>query len=252
MSRSKNKYSSVPHYHGLRVYLVSTILYFFLVFPVAGILAVKYVPDYMKRAKNNQAVSPVSKVSDRSEKRLDKDSITLAEPGVRLNADSSSFNIRIITPDSAKYSVMAGDKNQENNQIGGTMALLTRLLLVSFLIGLGFNFPFIIYFRNKRKGKPIKVRIQQFCRKFVLKIPWINVGILSLPYSITLLFMLYIILFKKSVDDLNWQFYVQFFFITLVASILTLMLVYFMDETSCTYKVPGTYFYRGRIKEKDI
>jgi class 3 adenylate cyclase len=106
------------------------------------------------------------------------------------------------------------------------MALLIRLLTVSFLIGLGFNFPFLIYFRKLRKGRPIKVRVQQFCRKFILRTPIINTAILAMPYSITLLYMLYIILFQRDVDDLNWQFYLQFFFITLVASILTLMLVY--------------------------
>lgn len=184
MIPEKNKYSKIPHYHGLRVYLVSTILYFFLVFPVAGILAVKYVPDYLSRAKTDQ-------------------------------------------PDSPHFGVTTGETTQENSQIGGTMALLIRLLLVSFLIGLGFNFPFLIYFKKKRKGMPVKARIQQYCRKFVLKSPLINTGILTLPYSITLFYMLYIILFKRGVDDLNWQFYLQFFFITLFASILTLMLVYF-------------------------
>jgi len=184
MIPEKNKYSKIPHYHGLRVYLVSTILYFFLVFPVAGILAVKYVPDYMNRTTTNQ-------------------------------------------PDSPHFGVTTAETTQENSQIGGTMALLIRLLLVSFLIGLGFNLPFLIYFKKKRKGMPVKARIQQYCRKFVLKSPLINTGILTLPYSITLFYMLYIILFKRGVDDLNWQFYLQFFFITLFASILTLMLVYF-------------------------
>jgi hypothetical protein len=51
MMQESRKYSKVPRYHSLRIYLVSTVLYFFLVFPVAGILAVKYVPDYMSWEK---------------------------------------------------------------------------------------------------------------------------------------------------------------------------------------------------------
>ncbi|MCK9398890.1 MAG: HAMP domain-containing protein [Bacteroidales bacterium] len=227
MTTLKNKYGKVPHYHGLRVYLVSTILYFFLVFPVAGILAVKYVPDYMSRTKNNQAVSAISKASEGFSQLNEIDSVSNQIRNVQSSTDSSSFSIKISTPDSPKFGMTLGDKTQENSQIGGTMALLIRLLMVSFLIGLGFNLPFLIYFKKKRRRMPIKARIQQYCRKFVLKSPLINTGILTLPYSITLLYMLYIILFKKGVDDLNWQFYLQYFFITLVASILTLMLVYF-------------------------
>jgi class 3 adenylate cyclase/uncharacterized membrane protein len=221
------KYSKVPYYHGLRVYLISTILYFFLVFPVAGILAVKYVPDYMSRAKNTQAVSAISKASEGFSNLKMADSISNVTPGMQISTDSSSFNIQFTPPNSSKFGVTVGNDTQENSQIGGTMALLIRLLMVSFLIGLGFNLPFLIFFKNKRKFKPIKPRIQQYCRKFVLRTPLINTGILTLPYSITIFYMLYIILFKKGVDDLNWQFYLQFFFITLVASILTLMLVYF-------------------------
>jgi class 3 adenylate cyclase len=222
-----NKYSKVPHYHGLRIYLVSTILYFFLVFPVAGILAVKYVPDYMSRAKTNQPQSPISKASEGFSQLNPIDSVSNLVPDLKESADSSLFAVRFSNPDSTHFNITTGVKTEDKSQIGGTMALLIRLLMVSFLIGLGFNLPFLIYFKKKRKFMPIKPRIQQYCRKFVLKTPWINTGILALSYSITLFYMLYIILFKKGVDDLNWQFYMQFFFITLVASILTLMLVFF-------------------------
>jgi class 3 adenylate cyclase len=222
-----SKYNKVPRYYGLRIYMVSTVLYFFLVFPVAGILAVKYVPDYMSRAKSNQPQSAISKASEGIDKLNEKDSTTIEQPEFKFSSDSSSFNISITPPNSTHFGVTTGGNTQENSQIGGTMALLIRLLMVSFLIGLGFNLPFLIYFKNKRKSKPIKPRILLYCRRFVLKAPLINSGILGLSYCITLIYMLYIILFKKGVDDLNWQFYLQFFFITLVASILTLMLVYF-------------------------
>jgi class 3 adenylate cyclase len=228
MMQESTKHSKVPRYHGLRIYLVSTVLYFFLVFPVAGILAVKYVPDYMSREKKNQPESAISRASEGLDQLNASDSISGALQGVTASSDSSSFNISITTPGSPHFGVTTkGKTTQENSQIGGTMALLIRLLMVSFLIGLGFNLPFMIYFRNKQKLKPIKPRIQQYCRRFVLKTPLINSGILALSYCITLLYMLYIIMFKKGVDDLNWQFYLQFFFITLVASTLTLMLVYF-------------------------
>jgi class 3 adenylate cyclase len=122
----------------------------------------------------------------------------------------------------------AGLESQKGqNKMGDTMGVLIRLLVVSFLIGFVFNLQFKIYFRNKRLLKPIKPRNAQFCTRFILKTPIINVGILMLSYGITILYMLYIILIKEDLDSVNRQFYLQFFFITLVSSILTLMLVYF-------------------------
>ena len=59
MSEQKNKYGKVPRYHGLRIYLISTMLYFFLVFPVAGILLFKYVPDFLDNAQKRNPQSTV-------------------------------------------------------------------------------------------------------------------------------------------------------------------------------------------------
>jgi class 3 adenylate cyclase/uncharacterized membrane protein len=250
MTSLNNKYSKVPRYHGLRVYLVSTILYFFLVFPVAGILAVKYIPDYMNRSEANKIEPAVSNASEGIDQIKNNDSINQASMDGSASSDSSLITVRFSNPDSPQINITTGDKQTENSQIGGTMSLLIRLLIVSFFIGLGFNLPFIIYFKNKRRFSPIKPRIQQYCRKFVLKIPLINTGILTLPYSITLIYMLYIILFKKGVDELNYEFYQQFFFITLVASILTLMLVYFWMKHRVHIRYLEHFFTEEELKKR--
>ncbi|MBW6460365.1 MAG: adenylate/guanylate cyclase domain-containing protein, partial [Bacteroidales bacterium] len=200
MSPTQNKYSKVPRYHGLRIYLVSTFLYFFLVFPVAGILLFKYVPDY--RIKNRIESIPKEDVS-----KTDKSFLKIEE-----REDDGSVIVKDF---------------EANKQIGGTMALLIRLLIVSFVLGLGFNLPFKLYFRKKRKCRVIKPGLVNFCKKFLLKSPLINAGILAISYGITILYMLYIITIRPEVDELSHRFYLQFFFITLLSSILTLMLVYF-------------------------
>ncbi|MFO7613914.1 MAG: adenylate/guanylate cyclase domain-containing protein [Bacteroidales bacterium] len=201
MSTDQNKYSKVPRYHGLRIYLISTFLYFFLVFPVAGILLFKYVPDYL--SNNRLERSTVDDVSQNDP--------TL--PEMKVSETDGSVTI-------------TGDF-EANRQIGGTMALLVRLLIVSFVLGFGFNLPFKLYFRKKRKKQFIKQGIANFCKKFLLKSPLINTGIMSISYGITILYMLYIITIQRDVDELSHRFYLQFLFITLLSSTLTLMLVYF-------------------------
>lgn len=223
-----DKYKKIPRFHGLRVYLISTMLYYFLVFPVAGILAIKYIPDYLNRGdisapqllKSNpgEPTTTDSTASDTNTSLVKQEN-----PG----GDSSLLTIRFSKPDSPAFTVSTGNNSKENGELSGTMSLLMRLLLVSFIFGLAFNLPFLIFFSKKRKREPIKPRIEAYCRKFILRVPLVNTAILAMPYSITLLYMLYFILFKKNADNLNWEFYVQYFFITLVASILTLMLVYF-------------------------
>jgi class 3 adenylate cyclase len=228
MASFTDKYRKIPRFHGLRVYLISTMLYFFLVFPVAGILAIKYVPDYLKikKDKGPEVTATVEETENTGQEKL-ADSLTGGNKENLSSIDTSIFKVEFSNPDSPGFHIKTGGNSQDKSQIGGTMSLLIRLLLVSFLLGLAFNLPYMIFFNKKRKSQPIKPRIQQYCRRFILKVPLVNTAILAMPYSITVIYMLYLILFKKNEDDLNWQFLVQYFFITVVASILTLMLVYF-------------------------
>jgi len=202
-------------------------LYFFLVFPIAGILLFKYVPDIYNKAKKENPNSALAKIAGQSE---EKPGIIIGTPvdsnRIQLYSDSS-LNIALTLPGAPGKDKSKADNSEGRSQMGDTMGLLIRLLLVSFLLGLAFNLPFRIYFNNKRKFKPAKPKIVQFCRKFLLRSPLINVGILFLSYGIVIIYMLVMILIKRNVDDLNREFYIQFFFITLLASVLTLMLVYF-------------------------
>ena len=139
-----------------------------------------------------------------------------------------SLNISLILPVLPPRIKNPAGNTRKPEPDGRNHGITDRLLLVSFLLGFAFNFPSGIIFQEARKlNRPVKPRIEQFCKKFLLSSPLINIGILFLSYGITLLYMLYIIFFKKDLDDLNREFYLQFFFITLLSSVLTLMLVYF-------------------------
>jgi len=221
---AKKNYNKVPTYFGLRIFLTSTLLYFLLVFPVAGILLFKYIPDFLE----NEG-SPFARFNDND--RNDSISVTVTPPiedssafkvGFKLPGDSVTVDTALVSPQ--------GDIRLENsdggNQISGTMALLAKLLLASFIIGFSFNLPFKIYFRRLKKNKPVSDRLRQFCKLYLLRTPTINTLILFLAYGITVIYMLYVLIFKRDVSDLNRQFYQLFLYITLVSSTLTLLLVY--------------------------
>lgn len=228
MAPIHNRNLKIPHFHSLRVYLVSTILYFFLVLPVASILALKYyIPDYLYQKSEPAAIANPDNSTDRQVYDPATDTLGKTADSIRRAENNSLVTVRFSTPDSPQFHITTGENTSENSRFGGTISVLMKLLFVSFILGLFFNLPFKIYFSKKRNLKPIKPGVFQYCRRLILKVPLINTGILALPYLITLLYMLYFILFRKDEDPMDRQFYTQYFFITLVAGILTLMLVFF-------------------------
>lgn len=223
---AKKNYNKVPTYFGLRIFITSTILYFLLVFPVVGILLFKYIPDLVDKDG-----SPFSRIYEST--REEADSVNRSEK--RLNSDSSNIYIGFSLPgDSVSADTVTEsprvefqlDNTAERNNISGIMALLAKLLLASFILGFAFNLPFKIYFRKLKKQKPIPEKLGQFCKMYLLKTPTINTLILSLAFGITVVYMIYSIIFRQDIDEVNRQFYLQFFFITIVSSILTLLLVF--------------------------
>jgi len=108
--------------------------------------------------------------------------------------------------------------------------LWLRLLFISFFLGLAFNLPFKLYLRKKRRNKKVKEGLFKFCKKFILKTPLINAGILFITYGITSGFMLYQLLFHGDFNEITLRFYRQFFFIITVSSLINILFVYFWQK----------------------
>jgi class 3 adenylate cyclase len=247
---NSNQPHKVPAYFGLRIFLTSTILYFLLVFPVAGILLFKYIPDFMEKEN-----TPFGKAREKDVTVTD----TMKSQVQMALKDTSGFHMSLtlpgdtITSDTTKASPQADlDLNNTagGNKIGGVMALLAKLLLASFILGFAFNLPFKMYFRKIRKHKPVSDRLKQFCKMYLLRTPLINTLILVVAYGITVIYMLFEIFFRENVDDLNRQFYLQFFFITIVSSILTLLLVYMWQRHRVHIRYLEHIFTRDELKKR--
>lgn len=228
MAPGTKKYNKIPRYHSFRIYIISTVLYFFLVFPVAGILVFRYVPDYLDKVRSEKQQQLESAENPEPGKVVSPAVDTLAPAANDTAAARKGADIHIRFGSQGNGDEKEGSPGfSANESLGGTMELLIKMLLVSFILGFVFNLTFKIYLKNKRKGLPIKPKLEQFCKKFLLRSPAVNTAILGLAYGITLLYMLYFLLFRTDLDEMSRQFYEQFFFITLLSAILTLMLVFF-------------------------
>ncbi len=237
---AKKKYRPVPAYYGFRIYAISTLLFMFLVFPITGILLIKHAPDLQKYRTGEYSFNLPDNI------RVTADTIAMAYN------DPDTLEENILIPDTTfslgddSLAVVVRNTSQQNeppvnqervneedrmtSHFSSVSGLWIRLLFISFFLGLAFNLPFKLYLRKKRRNKKIKEGLFKYCKKFLLKTPIINAGILFITYGITSAFMLYQLLFHSDFNEITIRFYRQFFFIMVVASILNLLFVYFWQK----------------------
>jgi class 3 adenylate cyclase len=241
MKQKKNK--GIPKYYGFRIYFFSTALYFFLVMPIVGILYLKYSPEWFPRSEITTPGSDTSIASDSSQINLEippaindfannlSTQLSLDDPSVDSisSAIDSILNRQVSRPLPA--TTLSSQTNAQNdNKFTLILEILAKLLLLSFLVGFAYNLPFKIFFKKKRNGKPIQEKLLQYCKKFLIKSPTINSLILLFPYAISLVYTVFTLLFDNSSDALTARFHVQYFFISLIATTLTLLFVYYWQK----------------------
>lgn len=260
---AKKKYRPVPAYYGFRIYAISTILFLFLVFPITGILLIKHAPDLQKYRTGAYEFNLPDSI------RFTADTIALQYEPQPLSVDSSdappiehnsiSFNIdttNVIVDLPNESSVNPEDPIRENEDdkmtahFSRVSTLWVRLLLISFFLGLAFNLPFKIYLRKKRRNKKIKDGLFKFCKKYILKTPMINAGILFITYGITSGFMLYQLLFHGDFNEITVKFYRQFFFIMIVSSLLNVMFVYFWQKHRVHIRYLEFFFTPNELRKR--
>lgn len=152
------KKKKVPKYYGLRIYLVSTMLYFFLVMPIVGILFLKYSPDLFELAQSPQIISENDSISELNQTLLYESKLNaLANNQLPISGDSINLITDHVSVSNLNSSTqndfsLNAAKSTSENKIFTTLTILLKLLLLGFLIGLAFNLPFKIYFKKKRKN----------------------------------------------------------------------------------------------------
>ncbi|MBN2173029.1 MAG: adenylate/guanylate cyclase domain-containing protein, partial [Bacteroidales bacterium] len=151
--------------------------------------------------------------------------------------------------------VPAQNKNQggSNNadQIRKALFFLFNLLLIAFLLGFIFNLPFKRYFSRKRKNKKISPGLQKFCKKYILKSPVINTAILGISVVAAHIYMASMMI-SKSVftDDLEKSLFMNFFYISIIASVLSLLFLYYWEKHRVHIKYIDFIFSREELRKR--
>jgi class 3 adenylate cyclase len=259
---ARKKYRSVPWYYGLRIFALSTLLFMFLVFPVTGILLVKNLPDMQKLRTGEYSFGQLPDavwigLDTIAVDYADLDSIP-EDSLIQMIIDipnAADTLVGIVENEATNQSINAPLENPNQhddmgNHFNNVSGLWGRLLIISFFLGFAFNLPFKIYHRRKRKHKTIKPGLLKFCKRFILKTPLINAGILFITYGITSGYMLYMLLFHGGFNEVTLRFYRQFFFIMVVSSILNIMFVYFWQKHRVHISYIENYFSTEELRKR--
>ncbi|MEI6748807.1 MAG: adenylate/guanylate cyclase domain-containing protein [Bacteroidales bacterium] len=229
--RAANK--RYPRYRVLRIFLFSIFLYYLLVFPFLIVLFMKNSPKMMQSAKQ--------RIEQSSESKNDSKSLPILKIDTN-NKTGIQFNIVLPEKQTAKQENKAGIREGEQavniagsntqNRFNAILTMIFQIvLLTSTILGYAINVPFKRYFRKLRKGQVISLKLKLFCKKYILITPYINSGILVFTFGILHGYMAYILLFTKDLSDpLTFKLFANFLLVSLVASLLSILFVFFWQK----------------------
>jgi len=216
--------TNIPKYRTGRIFLFPLLLYLLLLYPVLGLMVLKSFPALKEKGRLELGKQSIENTNKK-------------ESGITFQiTDEKQDNIRVVKSDGDSLTttrVIPPDNSRKTSSaLNNSISLLFRLVfLMSLVLGLAFNIPFKLYFRSKRKGKNIKRGLYKYCRQFLLKTPLINAGIVLLAFTIMHIVMLIQLRSPDSFgDELGRRLYTNYFFISLVASLLSVMFIYFWQK----------------------
>lgn len=231
---------TIPSFFSFRIYFVSTLMYFMLVAPFAGFLFIQSIPDLMEK-KNFLTENGIEHAKDTLFKLSEKDK------GLNLSAT--------VEPPSGEAASGTGEnpayKDPQNDMLSRSFGFLMMVTLpLSFLLGFLFNYPFKRYLRRKHKGKVISEKLFAFCKKFILKTPLINAAILGSAFIATLIFMISLMIQNPEYASASTPLFNRFFSISLFASLLTILFVYYWQKHRVHIKYLEYHFSREELRKR--
>lgn len=221
----------IPDFYGFRIYFTSSLLYFLLVFPFAGFLVLQNLPALIERSE-----TLISQTKAETEV-LPPDTIAVNTPKDEKDLFQIKFEDKTL-PDS------------QNQLLNRSFNFLFNALVVSFLAGLIFNYPFKRYFRRKRRNKKISERLFSFCKKYILISPLINAGILGSALVATLVYMIIITPSIQNGSEGGYPLFNRFFLISFFAALLTVLFVYFWEKHRVHIKYLDHLYSREELRRR--
>lgn len=213
----------VPKYVSFRIFLSSALLYFFLVIPFAGFMWIQKMPELLKI--NSGSIN------------LQTDSLTTikslqdAQSDQKLTTEYDTQDVLI--PNLFDNTFKAPNPVQEENR-KSYISTSFDYLLNSFLISLAllalFSIPFKRFFHRKRKKVFIAQKLENHCRKWLLNTPLIHTILFGVPHIASLTYTGWILYSGKMEHDLNFSMLQNYFYVSLLAALLTVLFVYYWTK----------------------
>jgi len=243
---------SIPKFYGLRIYLSSILLYFFLVFPFIGFIIFQNVPTFIENRAGGieQVVATADSLIDAfdsipvfTEEELEN----LVDLAIQGEVDElvdkailyEEFDADTLS-ESADDRILIGPHPDEEDGLRifaekGPFAryffLLFVLIGVSLLAGLFFNLPFKRFFKKKRRKKEIPEKLQRICKKRLFNLPLVNSLIITMPNIVVIVYSLIFLVSEVSFDaEVERSMFIQLHYLTIVATLLEFLFVYYWEK----------------------
>ncbi|HZK07963.1 MAG TPA: adenylate/guanylate cyclase domain-containing protein [Bacteroidales bacterium] len=203
--------TKIPHFFGLRIYIVSVLMYLLLVMPFAGLLLLQNLPKLIEKSNEFNFGAGNVRIDNRGLPTLTSPPLTIADT---MAAEKQEEHWEMAT-------------DLQNEMISSSFDFLTKIALpIAFLAGFIFNYPFKRYFRRKRKGRFISERLFNFCKKYLLLSHWINAAIVGSALAGTLIYMM--VLSARSTEAVPM--FSRFLVISFFSALLAVLFMYFWQK----------------------
>ena len=243
---------SIPKFYGLRIYLSSIMLYFFLVLPFIGFIIFQNVPTFIEnRAGGTEAIAAAAdslmaafdSIPELSEAELNN----LVDLAIQSDVDDLVDKAIIIEESDADTLVGSEDDRiligphpeeegglrmfAEKGPFARYFFLLFVLLGVSLLAGYIFNRPFKHFFKKSRRKKEISPKLHAVCKKRLFKLPLVNSLIITMPNIVVIIYSLIFLVSEVSFDEeVERSMFIQLHYLTIVATLLEFLFVYYWQK----------------------
>lgn len=236
MSQNHSKREKIPRYHSGRIIFFPILLYFLLVFPLLGFMLIKGFPNLQDKSGIYLGIDTTQRKNYYVQENIQAPLIpelkaeqAMPEPDSLLNTVgkmvSDSINI--------SQGAATGYQRKSTNKLfsKSIRSLFNIVILLCPLVILLLNYPFKRYFKRKRKRKTISPKLYRYCRRWLLHTPLVISGIVFIGFSIVHGLMIYGLLNPNSFgDEPGRRLFANYLFISLVASLLTVLFIYFWQK----------------------
>ncbi|RLD37210.1 MAG: hypothetical protein DRI74_07290 [Bacteroidetes bacterium] len=213
----------VPKYISFRIFISSALLYFFLVIPFAGFMWVQKIPDLLKM----EIGVDISQVDS-----LLKSRVKQQEQVIQKSTQEYDTQDILITNiyERATSKEKPDLEIKSTSHIGKSFDYLLNAFLVSLIILGFFSVPFKRFFRRKKKQVFITQKLENHCRKWLLKTPLIHTVLFAIPLLVSLTYTTWALYSNPLNNNVRFNLLQAYFYVSLLSSFLTILFVYYWSK----------------------